>query len=139
MILPSGMTILIIEDSRAHARLIEIYLQELGCANPTTIVDRGDTACDLLFGRGEYEGRTFPDSLLVFLDLNLPGVHGHDILKEMRERPATSGIPVIVCTSSADPGEERRCLDLGASAFVEKPPSPSLLQETFETLGLAGK
>ncbi len=131
MKLPDDTTILIVEDNEAHARLIDIYMKQAGFVHPTLFIERGDDAIDFLFGREGGSG-----SLVVFLDLNLPGVHGHEILKKMKQTSKTLDIPVIVVTSSVDPQEGERCMGLGADAFMLKPPTPVALRETFRSLSL---
>lgn len=136
MKLPEDLTILIVEDNKAHARLVDIFLKEAGFDAPTRFVHRGDDAWSFLFdGEGEW-ARSGRHPLLVFLDLNLPGVHGHEILRKLRSTPETARIPVIIVTSAADPDEKERCLRLGADAFILKPPTPEALRETFAALGL---
>jgi CheY-like chemotaxis protein len=131
MILPENVSVLIVEDNRAQARLIEIFLREIGCTNPITIMKRGDEAWQFLMS-AEVEPLAH---LLVFLDLNLPGIHGQEILKGMRERAKTIAIPVIIVTSSADQEEEARCRKLGANAYIQKPPSTEVLRATILGLG----
>lgn len=136
MKLPEDLAIMIVEDNKAHARLIDIFLKEAGYDNPTFVVDRGDDAWTFLFDAEGQWSRSGRHPLLVFLDLNLPGVHGHEILRKLKNTSATADIPVIVVTSAVDPDEKERCLRLGADAFILKPPTPGALRETFEILGL---
>ena len=64
---------------------------------------------------------------LVLLDLNLPGMHGFDILKRMRENENCRNIPVIVITS--DKESEVESLNKGAIDFISKPyPMPEIVQ-----------
>lgn len=58
---------------------------------------------------------------LVILDLNLPGVDGHQLLREIKADRALRTIPVCVLTSSSDPADIDRCYDAHANAFVTKP------------------
>jgi CheY-like chemotaxis protein len=58
-----------------------------------------------------------PDAIL--LDLRLPDVHGSEVMKRLREDPATRKIPVIVCTSSVIGGSDRALL-AGAAAILSK-------------------
>ena len=63
---------------------------------------------------------------LVLLDLNLPDMHGLDILREIKEDVRTAKIPVIVLTSDKD--AEVECLNLGAIDFISKPyPIPKVV------------
>jgi len=70
---------------------------------------------------------------LLVLDVMLPGRSGLELLDELRERPDTADIPVVVI--SAWHGEyERTALATGASAFLGKPFDPDELAETVERL-----
>lgn len=57
---------------------------------------------------------------LVILDLNLPGLGGADILREMRDDPLLRGIPAVVLTTSANPADVQRCYDLGVGGYFLK-------------------
>ena len=56
---------------------------------------------------------------LILLDLNLPDMHGVDILNMINEKEEVHRIPVIVLT--ADKEAEVECLDIGAADFIPKP------------------
>ncbi len=131
------MTILLVEDDRAHARLIEFVLRRTGIENPLVWIQSGPEALEYLFAMGRYEGREETPDLLVLLDLNLPGTDGHEVLERMRENDGTRNTPVIVVTSSADPDERLRCEKLGCSDFLEKPPAPHAFAEALERMGYA--
>lgn len=63
---------------------------------------------------------------LVLLDLMMPGVSGQEVLRRMKESPELRRIPVIV--TSADVTQEIRCLDMGATDFIQKPyPEPGVV------------
>ena len=64
---------------------------------------------------------------LVLLDLMLPGVSGLDILKELRRRPETQNLPVILLTARREEQERIEGLQLGADDYVSKPFSPQEL------------
>jgi type II secretory ATPase GspE/PulE/Tfp pilus assembly ATPase PilB-like protein/ActR/RegA family two-component response regulator len=63
--------------------------------------------------------RVGPD--IVVLDLNLPALDGYGVLSQLRSRPATAGIPVIVLTAKGDEDNEVRVFELGADDFLQKP------------------
>jgi type II secretory ATPase GspE/PulE/Tfp pilus assembly ATPase PilB-like protein/CheY-like chemotaxis protein len=63
--------------------------------------------------------RVGPD--VVVLDLNLPALDGYGVLAQLRSRPATAGIPVIVLTAKGDEDNEVRVFELGADDFLQKP------------------
>jgi len=59
---------------------------------------------------------------LVLVDLNLPRVDGFDLLRLIRSRPQLAGVRVAVFTSSNSPADMRRAHELGADAYIVKPP-----------------
>jgi CheY-like chemotaxis protein len=67
----------------------------------------------------EQVDRVGPD--IVVLDLNLPALDGYGVLSQLRSRPATAGIPVIVLTAKGDEDNEVRVFELGADDFLQKP------------------
>jgi len=67
----------------------------------------------------EQVDRHAPD--VVVLDLNLPGVDGYSVLSQLRSRPATRDIPVVVLTARGDEDNEVRVFELGADDFMSKP------------------
>ena len=60
---------------------------------------------------------------ILFLDLNMPVIDGKQILKEVKRNDRVSQIPVIVFTTAISDLEKRLCFQMGASAYVTKPPS----------------
>jgi CheY-like chemotaxis protein len=60
-----------------------------------------------------------PDMLL--LDLNLPDMHGTEVLRRLRENPETQKIPVVVLSADATPGQITRVLEDGAKVYLTKP------------------
>lgn len=68
---------------------------------------------------------------LVFLDMNMPGSSGAEVLTEVRADPATAGIRVIVITADGEEGRQR-AIAAGADEYFTKPFSPSTLLRTVE-------
>ncbi|MBE8724263.1 response regulator [Flavobacterium hungaricum] len=61
-----------------------------------------------------------PTPYVVFLDLNMPGKNGFEVLQEIRGSDKKN-IPVIIYSTSNEPSIIERCRNLGASCFVTKP------------------
>jgi CheY-like chemotaxis protein len=68
---------------------------------------------------------------LMFLDLNIPGASGADVLTELKSDPATRDIRVIIVTATGEEGREF-VLSLGADEYFTKPFSPTALLRTVE-------
>jgi len=60
---------------------------------------------------------------LILLDLNMPGMNGKDVLKQMKKNESLKPIPVIVITTSSSPKEKAASYELGANCFITKPDS----------------
>jgi two-component system phosphate regulon response regulator PhoB len=74
---------------------------------------------------------------LMFLDLNIPGASGADVLAELKGDPATRDVRVIVVTATGEEGRDF-ALSLGADEYFTKPFSPTALLRTVERV-LAGQ
>lgn len=60
---------------------------------------------------------------IILLDLNMPGKHGKDVLKEIKTNKELQPIPVIVLTTSSSEKDKEISYELGANCFVTKPAS----------------
>jgi DNA-binding response OmpR family regulator len=58
---------------------------------------------------------------LILLDLDLPDMHGCDVLDQLRAWPDTCDIPVVILTAEAAHASRSRLLDAGALAYLTKP------------------
>jgi len=74
-------------------------------------------------------GQDPPD--LVFLDMNIPGSSGSEVLSLIKGSPLTSDVRVIIVTAEGEEGRER-AMSLGADAYFTKPFSPITLLQTVE-------
>ncbi len=71
---------------------------------------------------------------LVITDLYLKGLSGIDLLERLRQKPATSAIPVVIMTRELTPEVEQRCCQAGAAACLEKPIKVSELYQAIHPL-----
>ena len=112
--------ILIVEDHPTMREAMRLVLEGEGYSI--------DEAAD---GTGALEKvrRDRPD--LVFLDMNIPGSSGADVLAAIKADPATSGVRVIIVTADGEEGRER-AIASGADDYFTKPFSPIALLTTVE-------
>ncbi|MGX8698415.1 MAG: response regulator, partial [bacterium] len=101
--------ILVVEDELVNRELLGFMLQD--CYD-LTFAETGGEALALLSEQAEMPS-------LVLLDLNLPDMHGVEILRRCKENALTTILPFIVMT--ADQEAEVECLNLGATDFISKP------------------
>ncbi len=113
------MDILLVEDNPADMRLIREALTEDGMPAELHWSASGESALDYLHARGTHAHRPMPD--LVLLDLNLPGLNGHEVLAEIKRDDHLRRIPVVVLTSSTARQDVLAAYDEHANAYVIKP------------------
>jgi len=113
----SPLRIVVIEDSDAHAKILKWAFDGLESKPRVTFFSDGESALANLtnVARSDFVA---PD--LVMLDLNLPKLGGKQVLRRLKEDPATSGVPVIVISSSSDESDVRTAYELGASTYICK-------------------
>ena len=58
---------------------------------------------------------------LILLDLNLPDIHGSEVLRRLQDQPATAKVPVVVLSADATPSQIERLLTAGARNYLTKP------------------
>ncbi len=58
---------------------------------------------------------------LILLDLNLPDMHGSEVLRQLQREPATAKVPVVVLSADATPSQIERLLTAGARNYLTKP------------------
>ena len=73
---------------------------------------------------------------IVFLDLNMPGLTGFDVLAYLRREPGLENVPVIVVTSDDQPESAQRALQIGATAYVIKPVTLDVLEASLKSIDL---
>ena len=101
--------ILIVEDEFVNRELLKAYLED---KYELLIAETGAEALEAV-------RKHFDTLSLVMLDLILPDMHGLDILREIKQDPDLSRIPVIVLTGDTE--SEVESLNIGASDFISKP------------------
>jgi chemotaxis family two-component system response regulator Rcp1 len=111
--------VLLVEDSRADARLVVEVFKEEQINVDVDIVRDGEEAMAYLHREREYEHVPAPD--LIILDLNMPKKDGREVLAEIKSDSALNTIPVVILTTSQSEEDIQKCYKLHASCFVTKP------------------
>lgn len=113
------LEVLLVEDNSCDIILVQEALKESKIGVSLNVVEDGEDAIKYLQKQGEYSNEPTPD--LVLLDLNLPRVNGHEVLKQMKEKRELEKVPVIVLTTSNAGGDIVKSYDLGATCYITKP------------------
>lgn len=123
---------LLVEDNNAHAKLVMLQLRD---QEGKIIVDRvsdGLEALDYLRGRGDFGGRPRPDVIL--LDLKMPRVDGHEVLRQIKQDESLKTIPVVVLTTSTAESDKSLAYDNHANSYITKPLDFDQFQKMMESL-----
>jgi CheY-like chemotaxis protein len=130
-------TILVVEDDATHALLIMRAFEEVSLPKDVHWVDRGDKALDYLFNRGEYsDKKKNPRPDLVLLDLRLPIVDGHEVLKEIKSSEDLRVLPVIILTTSQNKADMEKAYSNYANSYLVKPMGADKFKQLIEDTGL---
>jgi two-component system, chemotaxis family, chemotaxis protein CheY len=121
-------TILIVDDSPTIRRMIRA---SLGILPDTTMTEAAS-------GLQAIEALAVSPVHMVLLDLNMPDMHGLDVLRFVRSHDHHKDVPVMVLTTRGDSTSRDAALQAGASAYMTKPFSPTVLAASVaELLALA--
>jgi two-component system, chemotaxis family, chemotaxis protein CheY len=110
--------ILIVDDSPTIRRMVKTSLQALPAAAEFFEAGSGLEAIERL-ALGTIE--------LMVLDLNMPDMHGFEVLGFIRGHSKYARVPVIVLTTRGDETSREAALRAGATAFMTKPFVPAAL------------
>jgi CheY-like chemotaxis protein len=116
------MTLLYVEDDLDDQ---EIFKEVITLINPNAVCSFARSGIDALKALDE----SIP--AIVFLDVNMPGMSGIDVLKNIKENAAMKNIPVLMYSTSQNPRDFAACKSLGAVDFLIK---PSTFNETIAIL-----
>lgn len=114
--------ILLVEDNPDHAELTMRAPRDGNMLNDVYWVKDGEEALDFLHHRGRYAGGVeVPRPGLVLLDIKLPKVDGHEVLRQIKADEGLRPIPVVMLTTSEREDEVAEAYRAGANSFVSKP------------------
>jgi CheY-like chemotaxis protein len=109
-------TVLIAEDNAVNRELLRELLEGRGY-----VVNEATNGLEAL----EMMAESKPDALL--LDLNMPILDGFSTLKEIRQDPRLTSLPVMAVTASAMRGDQEKASQAGFDSYLSKPIESSVL------------
>ncbi len=126
--------ILLVEDSRADAKIIERALRESDVTHRLTVIPDGQHALDYLFALRDDDVDVDREPDLILLDLNLPGIDGCQVLSRIKSDLYLRTIPVVILTTSNREEDILRTYMAGANTFISKPAEYPSYRELVATL-----
>ncbi len=110
--------ILIVDDSATIRRMVKVSLSAVATS-----------FCEAASGLEAIEQLTLQPASLMVLDLNMPDLHGLEVLKFVRSHPRLQSLPVIVLTTRGDESSREAAIAAGATDYMTKPFVPHELSE----------
>ncbi len=119
--------ILVVDDSPTIRKMVRASLRPLAAFD---FVEAGN-------GLEAIEQLALGPIALMILDLNMPDMHGIDVLKFLRRHPRSRDVPVVVLTTRGDDASREAAIAAGATQYLTKPFVPQqLLATARELLGV---
>ncbi len=122
------MKILIVDDHKMFCDGLRLILQQLEGEIAVVEADCGSAALSM--------AALDPDIDLVMLDINLPDGDGVEVLRSFSERHPT--LPVVMLTASENRSLMRRCFEAGASGYIPKASSASIMLNAVRLVASGG-
>ncbi len=113
----SPLRIVLIEDNQDHAKILKWAFERTSQHTHLTFFQDAETALDHLAKSGQ---RLTGPPDLIFLDYNLPKIHGRDVLQQLKASETAKNVPVIILSSSERDEDVRHAYELGASTYISK-------------------
>ena len=108
-----------VEDNPGDVRLIKEVFKDAKIYNAMQVAYDGETAMEILRRKGEYMDGSYPD--LILLDLNLPKKDGREVLREIKEDENLKCIPVVILTTSNAEEDLIETYKMNANCYITKP------------------
>ncbi|HEY2903041.1 MAG TPA: response regulator, partial [Polyangia bacterium] len=112
-----GKTVLIADDDMRALYALSATLRAKGLDVLTA--DTGVSALAVLAGNAEINA--------VLMDIMMPEMDGYEAMRRIRRDVSHSALPIIALTAKAMAGDEQKCLEAGATAYLPKPVDPDRL------------
>jgi two-component system response regulator len=128
--------ILLVEDNPNDIKLTLHAFKAANLANRVHVVRDGVEALEYIFGTGsDGDQEILAKPKLILLDLKLPRIDGHEVLRRLKGDPRTGRIPVVVLTSSCEERDVMRTYEVGANSYIVKPVDFEQFTESVRDIG----
>jgi two-component system chemotaxis response regulator CheY len=109
-------TILTVDDSASMRQMIKLTLSQAGY----NVIEASDGDHGLATARNNAVD-------MVLTDLNMPGLDGVSLTRELRKLPSYTGVPIVLLTTEADDERKKAAKAAGATGWITKPFQPEQL------------
>ncbi|MGB8705952.1 MAG: response regulator [Gillisia sp.] len=115
----NSINILLVEDNEGDILLATEALEENGISSSVNVVKDGCEALMYLEKKGKYANVSSPE--LILLDINLPKLNGHEVLKNIKTSEELKHLPVIMLSTSNSKEDIFNSYRLYANCYIPKP------------------
>jgi len=119
-----GMKVLVVDDFATMRKIVRNILKQIGFED---ILEAEDGTAALRLIKNDQVG-------LVVTDWNMPNMSGLDLLREIRQNPQTTNLPVLMVTAEGLKENVMEAVKAGVSNYVVKPFTAEVLQEKIENI-----
>jgi len=113
--------ILVIEDNEQNLYLVRFILEQ-----------NGYEVFAALDGKSGIEMAASLKPDMVLLDIQLPGMDGYAVARNLRKNPDLAALPIVAVTSYAMPGDREKTIEAGCDGYIEKPIDPDIFMAQVE-------
>lgn len=125
--MPEPFKILLIEDDPDDIDFLREAFKDNAIDVNLDILMRGDLITNWL-------NSDSPSPHLIVMDLNLPKLHGREVLCMIKAKKKYAKVPIVVLTTSSLEEDKDFCMKKGADTFISKPSSPEGFDELVKSL-----
>jgi CheY-like chemotaxis protein len=122
--------ILLVDDDEVDVMNVQRAFKKNNIVNPLFVARDGVEALEML----RRPGHIPRERRLVLLDLNMPRMNGHELLRALREDPQLRNITVVVLTTSDDDRDKVEAYNLNVAGYILKPVTFTAFVEAMATL-----
>jgi two-component system response regulator len=113
--------VLYVEDNPDDVMLTRLAFKQVDFPLEIVLAQDGAKALEFLMGTNKDTGKRPRPPAMILLDLNLPKVHGLEVLRRVRADPLLKHVFVVILTSSSEPQDQEEAKNLGAGVYIRKP------------------
>jgi len=120
--------ILIIEDSDDDFEITELALRNANLTNHIIHCKSGNEALEFI------NDETIKKISIILLDLNMPGLHGQQVLKHLKSHALYKSVPLVILTTSNNTQDIEQCYLDGANSYIQKSLDFTKFEESMNIL-----
>jgi CheY-like chemotaxis protein len=128
--IPRGV-ILAVDDEEEDIELMRILFRKAGVKRPIEVYRSGEDLVAALT-RAIENATTSELPLLCFLDVKMPSMNGHELLRWIRSRHELDHVSVVMLSSSEHPADVKEAAKSGAQCYLAKYPHPTVLKSVID-------